>query len=450
LASSPDSAAPKLALPPENVYGCRPEVSRAVLDEFLREARLPSSVSAQPGSALPDLVATMRTFADMECSGLAMFSVIGADFPGLVPSCMETYPVWYFVLPPELCDAAPTLPRASLSVYGDLTGDPWSNAVFIKLWTDDDIAAAEGDERLVAFPEYNANVSLAYEKGCVLVIFDCAGTLHLGAIPVGEDLLIAVQACESSSFQRPTRYYSVEYLQERTRAVEAGGADPEGLPGNSNYVARVLQLDRGADSAGQDNRQLEPGRAPLMHWRGSTPAVVGRLSRIATFLEDMHEIDSRLHLKITLTPEQHEAAREGRFDARVQRVPLPNHEAMAAYVVLVRFEDELVVVALDVGRPLMVTAFEEWGDQGECPLVFENYRNGRLTSASLLWPPSYRGELSPREAPHLPESLLPRRMHAEPGVRSMAELECKPHEHDLTCYVCDAIEEFELLRSAEQ
>lgn len=448
VSRKPHCIEPALPLPPENEYGCRPEVSRAVLDEFLREAGLPPSVSAQSHSALPGLVATMRAFANEECAGLAMFSVVGADLPGLLPSCMESYPVWYFVLPPELSGMAATLSRASLSVYGGLTGDPWSNAVFIGLWTDDHtVAAREGrDERLLAFPEYDANVPLAYEKGCVLVIFDCAGALHLGAIPVGEDLLLGLQACEGNSFQRPNRCYSVEYLQERTRAVEAGGEDPEGPPGNGNYVARVLQLDRGAESAGRDARRLGHPRAPLMQWRDSRPSVVGRLPHITTYLEDLDEIDARLRLKISLTPKQHEAARKGRFDARVQRVSLPYHEAKAAYVVLVRFEGELVVVALDVGHPFMVTAFEEWAGRGECPLVFENYRNGRLSSASLLWPSGYQGKLSLPEAPLLPEPGLRRKMHAEPGVRSMAEFECKPNTHDVTCYVCDAIDEIELWR----
>lgn len=452
MTPNPHCIDPVLPLPPENQYGCRPEVARSVLDEFLRKAGLPSALSASPGAALPDLVATMRAFADGECSGLAMFSLVGADLPGLVPSCLESYPVWYFVLPPELHRAAPTLPLATLSVYGGLTGDPWNNAVFIGLWTDGHTAAArEGrDERMVAFPEGNANVSLAYEKGCALVVFDCAGALHLGAIPVGEDLLLHLQVCEGNSFQRPTRFYSVECLQERTRTVEAGEEDPEGPPGNGHYVARVLRLDRCTESVAHERQHLGRRRAPLMQWRGSTPSVVGRLPHIAAYLEDLHEVDTRLRLKITLTPEQHEEAQEGRFNARVQRVPLPYHEAKAAYVVLVRFEEELVVVALAVGDPSMVTAFEEWVRRGECPLVFENYRNGRLSSGSLLWPPGYQGEPSPHEVPPMHESVFRREMNAEPSVRSIAELECKPHAHDVTCYVCDAIDEVEFWRGAER
>lgn len=236
-------------LPPKNEYGCRPEASRSFLDNFLLEAGLPTVVTAAAGNWMPDLVAAMRHKAQEECSDLAMFAVLGADLPGLIPSCIAGYPVWYFVLPRELAAVASKLPRAELTAYGGLTGDPWRNDVFIGLWTEDDTALlnAGAEPKLLAFAEGNANVQLAYDKGCVIVIFDCDGSLHLGALAVGENLLVDLQACRASSFQRPTRCYSSAYMQARTKAVEAGLPDPEGPPAGGNFVARVYRLGRAND-----------------------------------------------------------------------------------------------------------------------------------------------------------------------------------------------------------
>lgn len=233
-------------LPDKNGFGCRPEASRSVLDKFLLEAALPTVVTAAAGNRMPDLVATMRYKAQEEGSGLAMFAVRGADLPGLIPSCIAGYPVWYFVLPRELAAIASKLPHAELTAYGGLTGDPWRNDVFIGLWTAEDTALlnAGAEPKLLAFAEGNANVQLAYDKGCVIVIFDCDGSLHLGALAVGENLLLDLQACRASSFQRPARCHPLAYLQARTRAVEAGLPDPEGPVGGGNLVARVYRMGR--------------------------------------------------------------------------------------------------------------------------------------------------------------------------------------------------------------
>lgn len=66
-----------LPLPEEDEYGGRPEVHRAVLEQFLQLTGLPKVLPHDENKVLPELVATMREIATSECSGLAMFSVLG-------------------------------------------------------------------------------------------------------------------------------------------------------------------------------------------------------------------------------------------------------------------------------------------------------------------------------------------------------------------------------------
>lgn len=157
---------------------------------------------------------------------------------------------------------------------------------------------------------------------------------------MGNDLLLDLQACASSSFQRPLRFYERAYLQERTRAVEEGRGDPERPPSGGNFVLKTYRLAESGASIGKPLRPAPRGAAPVIRWCGMNPAAVGRLRNIADYLDEDLKADSRYHMKISLTPEQHEAVRAGlpvsrRGDhapARGSPAPAVCHRSAASYV----------------------------------------------------------------------------------------------------------------------
>lgn len=70
MTAPPDGPQLLLPLPSEDEHGCRPEVSRAVLNDFLLRARLPKVASAGSCMSTSELVKVMRPIAREDLASL--------------------------------------------------------------------------------------------------------------------------------------------------------------------------------------------------------------------------------------------------------------------------------------------------------------------------------------------------------------------------------------------
>lgn len=211
-------------------------LSQVNLDDRLEIAGLPRIVvgrtSIESLHRLRHAAGRMRT--------PVLLSLLAEEVPDLVPAALSRAQVLYFALPASQEALVPLLLHSDWECYGELTGDPWNNAVFLSLWSPASNELVQADGPLVSFPWDALDLSRAFEEGFAVLMFDCDGTLHCRGIVVGEELAMAHSACVQSTFQRPLRMHSAWQLQERTRAVEDTDADPEGPPNGGHPVLQVL------------------------------------------------------------------------------------------------------------------------------------------------------------------------------------------------------------------
>jgi hypothetical protein len=386
-----------LDLPPAVAHGFRAPLAREVLQRFIQDTGLRRLVRKDELETLPTIVGDMMEHAKSSIEP-CMFSMMGADLPGLIPQCLRTYPVWYFAIPSDMAVDIPTLvDEGFLYGCGGLTGDPWRNAVFLEICTIGQqklrfsLDAEAVLEPSISFKEGRiTNAWLASRKGCVVVVFDHLGTLSLTAYSVDDDTITCLQACESSSFQRPERFYGLANLQERTRAVEETGQDPECPPGAGNYIFHVYEIAPNAPAV-EGGVLSVPERvgAPSVEWH-RMEAAVGVLKRMTYWLPPALHDDSRVWLKASVTQEFYTAASASTVLAKVQRVK--QAAGSSEYFVLSARVDEYVfIVSMGVNDPGVQHAYQSWATAGRCLVAYENVRNGRLLTVEVEWPPEFCG-----------------------------------------------------------
>lgn len=205
-------------------------LSQVTLDSRLEMAGLPRMACRTSTEALQGLrQAAQRLKAPV------LLSIFAKEVPDLVPAALSRAQVLYFALPAPQKALVPPLLRAEWDCYGELTGDPWNNAVFLALRDPVLDAQVQTVPPLLSFRWSALDLSRAFDEGFAILMFDCDGTLHCRGIVVGEELAIAYSTCQQSTFQRPLRMHSARQLQERTRAVEDTVADPEGPPNGGHF-----------------------------------------------------------------------------------------------------------------------------------------------------------------------------------------------------------------------
>jgi hypothetical protein len=430
-----------LALPEADEYGDRPPVAQDVLSEFLDAVGLPRVLTAEDG--WPESVLWLRTQAAAVAPGAAsLLSLTGAELDDVVPEALGTYPVWYFALPTEFECMVPGLLTARLSCYGGLTGDPWRNDVFLHL-TDrlDGAPLEEGDAgfvREVSFTGYGTNIRTAARKGFVIALFDSAGLLHLRGIPVGVELLEGLSGCEASTFRRAYRFYSFRNLQERTRAVEETGKDPEGAPSNGNHLLPVFSSASVPDESGSLPLHLLR-RLPLVSWHSVSSAVIGRISAM-THLPQTWPPEQDAVMKVTLVSEVFEELVTGHARVEVKRIGLREHSCKAAYVLLVRTTDAISVVAAGASDVRFQAMYGLWAEVGLCKVFFENLRNGRLHPVFVQWPSACGGE-PPMARPSAGDAAAFRPISGDASIRGLVEDEARRTQTRIACYSSDVVDE---------
>ena len=430
-----------LALPEPDEYGYRPAVAQDVLSDFLDATGLPRVLSEN--DSWPESVQWLRSQATSVSPGAAaLLSLTGRELDDFMPESLSSYPVWYFALPADFESLIPSLLRSHLSCYGGLTGDPWRNEVFLHLT--DRMGAAlleEGDVgfvREVSFTAHGSNIVMAGDKGCVVALFDCAGLLYLRGIPVGNEILGDLSGCDASTFHRAHRFYSFRYLQERTRAVEDTGKDPEGPPSNGNYLLPVFS----SGSVPDESRPLPPHllrRLPPVSWHSVSSAVIGRIAAMTHLRQSWcAEIDPVM--KVTLVAQVYEELIAGRAQVDVERIALREHSYKAAYVVLVRTANAISVVAVAVCDFRFQAMFALWAKAGVCKVFFENLRSGRLHPILVRWPSAYAGEpveASPRDG----HDVALRSISGDSSICTLVEDEARRAQTRVSCYSSDVVDE---------
>lgn len=430
-----------LALPEADEYGHRPAVAQGVLSEFLDTVGLPRVLTGENG--WPESVQWLRTQAASVAPGApALLSLTGAELDDFVPEALGAYPVWYFALPPDFEGMIPSLLTASLSCYGGLTGDPWRNDVFIHLTDRPNSAPSEEADvdflRELSFTAYGTNITTAAKKGCVIALFDCAGLLHLRGIPVGVEVLEGLSGCEASTFRRAHRFYSFRSLQERTRAVEETGKDPEGAPSNGNHLLRVFSSGSVPDESGSLPPHLLH-RLPPVSWHSVSSAVIGRISAM-THLPQTWPPEKDAVMKVTLVSEVFEEVIAGRARVEVERIELREHSCKAAYVLLVRTTDAISVVAAGASDARFQAMYGLWAEAGVCKMFFENLRNGRLHPMFVQWPCACGGE-PPMAGPSAGDAAAFRPISGDASMRGLVEGEARRTQTRIACYSSEVVDE---------
>ncbi len=429
-----------LALPEADEYGYRPAVAQNVLSEFLEAAGLPRVLAKENG--WPESVQWLRTQAACVAPGApALLSLTSAELDDFVPEALGVYPVWYFALPPDFVGMIPSLLTASLSCYGGLTGDPWRNDVFLHLTDRPDAALSEAGDadfvREVSFPAYGTSITTAARKGCVIALFDCAGVLYLRGIPVGAEILEGLSGCEASTFRRAHRFYSFRKLQERTRAVEETGKDPEGAPSNGNHVLTVFS----SSSVPDESSPLPPHllhRLPPVSWHSVSSAVIGRISAM-THLPKTWPPEKDAVMKVTLVSQVYEEVVAGRARVQVERIALREHSCKAAYVLMVRTMDAISVVAADASDVRFQAIYRVWAEAGLCKVFFENLRNGRLHPMLVQWPSACAGE--PSTGRSAGDAGAFRGISGDAAIRGLVEGEARRAQTRIACYSSEVVDE---------
>lgn len=430
-----------MPLPEADEYGYRPAVAQDVLSAFLEKVGLPRVLSDE--NSWPESVQWLRSQSAFVAPGVpALLSLTGAELADFVPEALGAYPVWYFALPPNFDGMVPGLLTASLSCYGGLTGDPWRNDVFLHLTDRPDAPPSEeGDVdfvREVSFTAYGTNITTAAKKGCVIALFDCAGLLHLRGIPVGVEILEGLSGCEASTFRRAYRFYSFRNLQERTRAVEETGKDPEGPPSNGNHLLPVFSSGSVPDQSGSLPPHLLR-RLPLVSWHAVSSAVIGRISAM-THLPQTWPPEKDAVMKVTLVSEVFEEVIAGRASLEVERIALQEHPCKAAYVLLVRTTDAISVVAAGASDVRFQPMYGSWAEGGVCKVFFENLRNGRLHPMLVQWPSACAGEPSVA-SPSAGEATAFRTISGDASIRSLVEGEARRAQTRIACYSSEVVDE---------
>lgn len=359
-------------------------LSQLTLDDRLEMAGLPRIVAGR--TSIESLHRLRHAAGRMNAP--VLLSLFAEEVPDLVPAALSRAQVLYFALPASQEALVPRLLHSDWECYGELTGDPWNNAVFLALRSPASDENVQADAPLVSFRWDALDLSRAFDEGFALLMFDCDGTLYCRGIAVGEDLAMAHSACVQSTFQRPLRMHSARRLQERARVVEDTGVDPEGPPKGGHPILQVLCSPL-ATRRPFDLGQLPPrklARLPPVSWHLVSDAVIGWLMEVTHFTEECKG-ESPLVLKLTVMPRMFERIQAGNYVAQMHLVSTHEEGSCPAYVLLVECGTEVSVVTMPAFVGRFRSVYEYWARVGRLEVAFENFHNGRLLRRRVRWPP---------------------------------------------------------------
>lgn len=312
-----------------------------------------------------------------------LLSFFAQEVTGFLPARLQAAQILYVCLPKSMAHVVPRLLRACWDCYGELTDHPWHPAVYLEL--QDPGLRSAGDHQLLSFRTDAVDLSRAFALGYAILMVECDGVVHGRGILFDEDLASAISACENSTFQRPLRQYSLRVLQERTRAVEETGFDPEGAPNGGRAVTPVLCSPGAARKPFDLSRVPEHKRSrlPMVAWHRMRSAVIGELKELTYFPQEAAG-EAELVLKVPVTAEMYERILGGAFTAQVHA--LRRESGCSAYVLLVESDDEVRAVCMRTCHARFQSAYEHWERGGAAEMVFENFHNGRFHRVRLPWP----------------------------------------------------------------
>ena len=305
------------------------------------------------------------------------------------------------------------------------------------------------------------DIDLAAQKGCVLVVYECAGRLTLTGYALDEDMLLNQQALESSTFFNPARAEPWSELQARTRAAEDTHENLRALGGLSVRISDVFSLDQKAlEEAIQapppvtEETEVTPAASCTPYAQGGSvcvcwtePAGVGRLGKVLAYVPPELQRDRQVWLRSTVTPELFASLRDNKCRMWVERLWLANEEG-EAFVVVVQSDAEMAVIALKRDDARFAQAYGGWAAAGVCPLAIENLRNGRMVALSLAWPENFTGRFDVGDESaaeywlRLGQRALGGVLHQDWAVREVAERVAACEGRHLTCGFSDANDEF--------
>jgi hypothetical protein len=297
----------------------------------------------------------------------------------------------------------------------------------------------------------NRDIHLAAKKGCVLVIYECAGRLTLTGYPLDEDTIVFLQVSEASTFFNPARMEPWSELQSRARALEETGEDPQAWGGVSVRILNVFSCDQKApENLSQEAFELHglSAKKPGVDGFWMNSAGVGRLGQVMAYVPTQLQQDRQVWLRSTVDHEFFQLLSNNEGQAWVERVSLADEEG-EAFVVVVRFDAEVAFTAFKTDDVRFRYAYNDWATAGVCPLAIENLRNGRLLVLQLAWPRDFIGcldgvdETAAELRLRLSQRVLGDILHEDRAVRGVAERMAASEGKLLHCGFSEAIDEID-------
>ena len=445
---------------PVNEDGFREDVSKEQVNRLLERAGVPRTVhlaSLQPyGGILGGIQGHTQAALDTP----SLFHVQGCDLPELLPPSLASYPVWYIRLPTSMQHAIAELAQSELGSYVGFTDNPWVRASYLYVacgrFDFYGRLAGRSDALPGAALEFcadyvNPDIHVAAQKGCVIVIYECAGMLTLTGYPVTDETLMYLSMGETSSSFNPRRMEPWSELQARARAIEDTGVDPEAPDNGAVRIESVFGFgpESAADAARAAARlaQLSP-KAPgaSAHWMDS--AGVGRLDKVVAFVPSELELDQRIWLRITVSHELFELLQKQGGRAWVERLALVDCQG-ETFVVFVRSGTEMALVIMRTDDARFSETYKAWAAEGSCALALENLYNGRLLSLRLSWPLDFTGdpaataETAAEIRLRLSERALGDLLHEDAAVEDVVRRMAINEGSFLNCGLSEAMDEVE-------
>lgn len=447
---------------PVNEYGFREAVSQEQVNRLLKRA------GVMPRIALADLQPYGGVLAEIQCHAEqapetpALYCFKGADVPALIPASLGKYPVWYIRLQDNMERAISALLQSTLGGYAGYTDNPWERASYMQIasqaFTANDGKTQSPDAFLRKGLEFRADwvnddIHLAAKKGCVLVIYECAGRLTLTGYALDEDALLHLQASEASTSFNPARMEPWSALQARTRAVEETGEDPQAWGGVSVRILDVFNFDQSAPEDAPPAAPLAKTGRPSAQAPGVSAcwmesAGVGRLGKVMAYVPPELLQDRRIWLRNTVTPELFQSLQDNKCQHWVERVKLADEEG-DAFVVIVRSDVQFALIAMKTDDVRFHRAYDGWAGAGVCSLAIENLRNGRMLALPLAWPREFTGSLEKGHETaaelrlRLSQRALGEFLHEDRAVRDVAEHIAVSEGKRLQCGFSEATDESE-------
>lgn len=445
---------------PVSDYELQQQVSKEQVHRLLEQAGVPHTVHLASLEPCDEALDELKKHILPSSEKAYLYCFHGSDLPELFSPSLASYPVWYLRLPVSMQHAIPQLAQSDLKSSVGYTDNPWEFASYLYFGCEGFSYYNAKDKHSdgLSFPAIEfcagyviSDMELAVEKGCVIVVYECAGLLTLTGYPVTEETLEYLSMAEMSSSFNPARTEPWSELQARTRAVEDTGVDPAAINNGALRISKVFRPHHSStNNAVSSTVELaqEPTNQPSVYGSWTDSAGVGQLNKIVAFVPADLQQDQRIYLRITVSPELFELAQNAECQAWVERVVLTDYPGKA-FTVLVRSGTEVVLVAMRTSDIRFRQAYETWTADEHCALVIENRHNGRLLSLELSWPRDFTIDAAETDEASaevgLPLDELPFEdyLHDDPALRNLIEHIAVSEGLSLTCGFSGAIDEVE-------